>query len=93
MILFHKTDIKINLEKLVESYYDIYTSLRQADNVEDSKIYLDVIISAEEIKMKLCEKIFLNSKFLSNNYSPKQTLISMNTNIIVNSFENVLKVG
>ena len=60
------------------------------ENIEDSKVFFDVVLSVEEIKMKLCEKILLNGKFLFN--TQKQ---SNNTNvgIILNSFENLLKVS
>jgi hypothetical protein len=87
-ILFHKIDMKINLNKLLDSYYDIYLQL----NFNDEKIFLDLILLASEMKMKLCERILINSKFLSNNYQTSQKSINTNCNIIISSFENILKV-
>lgn len=89
-ILFHKTETKVLLEKLCNSYHEIYTNLVQTENIEESKMFFEIILSVDEIKMKLCEKILLNVKFMI--YSQKQ---SNNTNvgIILNSFENLLKTS
>jgi hypothetical protein len=52
-------------------------------------MFFEIILSVDEIKMKLCEKILLNVKFMINSHKQSN---STNVGIILNSFENLLKV-